>query len=180
MKILLASSEVHPYSKTGGLADMVGALAKALARQGHRVGVVAPLYAGIREQFRDIKTFDYLLEVPLGNARVRGAVCVREPNPALAFYFIDHPGFFQRDGLYQNNGTDYPDNAERFVFFSKAVAQLGMYLPWKPELLHLNDWQTGLVPLFLRQHSRGAGPYPAPQNLFYHPQPRLSGTLHHG
>ena len=71
MKILLASSEVHPYSKTGGLADMVGALAKALARAGHQVGLVTPLYGGIREQFPGLKKMDWSLNLPLGRAASR-------------------------------------------------------------------------------------------------------------
>ena len=74
MRILLASSEVHPYSKTGGLADMVGALAKTLARAGHRVGVVTPLYAGIRERFPGLKQLDLPLELPLGAQTVRGEI----------------------------------------------------------------------------------------------------------
>ena len=72
MRILLVSSEVHPYSKTGGLADMVGSLAKTLARDGHRVGVVTPLYAGIRERFPELRQLDLPLEFPLGLRRVRG------------------------------------------------------------------------------------------------------------
>ena len=72
MRILLASSEVHPYSKTGGLADMVGALAKALAQAGHQVGVVTPLYAGIRERFPQLKQVDLPLDLPLGPQPVRG------------------------------------------------------------------------------------------------------------
>ena len=71
MRILLAGSEVHPYSKTGGLADMVGSLAKTLARAGHRVGVVTPLYAGIRERFPDLKQLELPLDFPLGRATCR-------------------------------------------------------------------------------------------------------------
>ena len=69
MRILLASSEVHPYSKTGGLGDMVGALAKALGRAGHQVGVVTPLYRGIRERFPQIRKFDWWIDLPLGTSR---------------------------------------------------------------------------------------------------------------
>ena len=154
MKILLTSSEVHPYSKTGGLADMVGALAKSLARLGHQVGVVTPLYAGIRERFNDLKPFSLKLELPLGSSIVRGEVWTREVSPGLTIYFIDQPGFYQRAGIYGQHGVDYGDNAERFIFFSKAIAHLGRQLSWKPEILHLNDWQTGLVPLFINQQAR--------------------------
>ena len=84
MKILLGSSEVHPYSKTGGLADMVGALARTLARAGHRVGVVTPLYQGIPGRFPELKPLDLPLDFPLGARRVRGAAAADaaliEPN----------------------------------------------------------------------------------------------------
>jgi len=157
MKILLASSEIHPYSKTGGLADMVGTLGRALAHAGHQVGMVTPLYRGIRERLPDLKQLDYSLEVPLGAHKVRGTVWQIEGAPNLAIYFVDHAGFFDRPGLYQADNGDYPDNAERFIFFSKAVAHLALYLPWQPEILHVNDWQTAAAALLLHQHRRQAG-----------------------
>jgi starch synthase len=149
MKILLASSELHPYSKTGGLADMVGSLAKALADAGHKVGVVTPLYRGIRERFPQIQKMDWHMDLPLGSHRVKAEVWTFEPDPGLTIYFIDQPGFYQRASIYQQLGVDFADNAERFIFFSKAVMHLARYLPWRPEVVHANDWQTGLVPLLL-------------------------------
>ena len=153
MRILVASSEVHPYSKTGGLADMVGALAKTLAGLGHQVGLVTPLYSGIREQFPQLKLLDLPLEFPLGSQQVAGGVWALEPRDRLTIYFIEQPAFYQRSALYQINGVDYPDNAERFIFFSKAVAHLALHLSWKPELLHLNDWQSALAALLI-EHQR--------------------------
>ena len=136
MRILLASSEVHPYSKTGGLADMVGSLAKTLARTGHRVGVVTPLYAGIRERFPDLKQLDLPLDFPLGPRNVRGEIWSLEPIPGLTVYFVDQPAFYERAGLYQEEGIDYPDNAERFIFFSKAAAHLALHLDWRGRRPH--------------------------------------------
>lgn len=156
-RILLASSEVYPYSKTGGLADMVGALAKALARKGLEVGLVTPLYPGTREQYPDLRRLDLPLDLPFGSQRVHGEVWTRQPIPGLTLYFLDQPSFFQRAGIYQQHGIDYPDNAERFIFFSKATAHLGMHLPWKPELVHLHDWQAGLAALFIRHQRRLPG-----------------------
>lgn len=153
MRLLLASSEVLPYSKTGGLADMAQALGKALAQAGHRVGLVTPLYLGVRERFAGLKPLDLRLDFPLGHARCRGEVWALEPHPGLTVYFIDQPAFYQRASLYQAHGVDYPDNAERFMFFSKAIAHLALRLDWKPEVLHLNDWQTGFAALFI-QHQR--------------------------
>ena len=169
MKILLASGEVHPYSKTGGLGDMVGALGKALAREGHQVGLVTPLYAGIRERFPALKPFDWVLNLPLGGRRVAGKVCTLEPLPGLTIYFIDQPEFYLRPGLYQNGGFDYHDNAERFIFLSKTVAHLARHLPWKPELVHVHDWQVGLVPLLIN-HEKSSGGWANP--------PRTCLTIH--
>jgi len=153
MKILLASSEVHPYSKTGGLADMVGALGKWLARAGHEVGVVTPLYRGIRERFSGIKKTGSVLDLPLGPQRAQAEVCTLLPSERLTVYFIDHPGFYDRASYYGENDLDYPDNAQRFIFFSKAVAHLARTLPWKPEVVHLHDWQAGLTPILLLQQA---------------------------
>src|SRR5579859_245805 len=109
MKVLLASSEVYPYSKTGGLADMVGSLGKALARTGHKVGVVTPLYRGIRERFPKLERVDLALDFPLGLRQVRGELWHLSAEPGLSIYLVDQPEFYQRSGLYQQEGTDYPD-----------------------------------------------------------------------
>src|SRR5260221_1037270 len=155
MNILLASSEVHPYSKTGGLADMVGALAKTLARSGFEVGVVTPLYSGIWEHFPGLKkTNEPPFELPLGVARIQGELWTLEAAPNLRLYFVDVPQFYQRSELYQKQGVDYSDNAERFIFFSKAIAHLALNLPWKPEVVHLHDWQAGFAALFLHRERR--------------------------
>jgi starch synthase len=163
MNILLASSEVHPYSKTGGLADMVGSLGKALARAGHRVGVVSPLYQGIRERCAELKSAGTELDLPLGVRRVRGEVWRLDPEQGLTLYFIDQPELYQRAGLYQKDGVDYPDNAERFLFLSKAVAHLALNLEWKPDVVHLNDWQVAFAALFLHHQRPGAPGKPPPR-----------------
>jgi starch synthase len=172
MKILLASSEVHPYSKTGGLGDMVGALGKALARAGHQVGIAAPLYLGIRERFAGLRQLDLPLDFPLGVRRERGEVWTLEPTYGLTIYFVDQPEFFQRSALYQKEGADFPDNAERFLFFSKAVAYLALHLPGGlPEVLHLHDWQTGFAALFLAHQYKLTGQGSATS-------PRVCMTIH--
>jgi len=155
MRLLLASSEVHPYSKSGGLADMVAALAKALGRAGHQVGLVTPLYRGIREKFRDVQWFDYRIDVPLGLDRAQAEVWTTQPSENVTVYFIHRPEFYDRASLYNENNIDYEDNPQRFVFLSKCVTHLARYLPWQPELVHVHDWQVGLVPLMiLHQRSR--------------------------
>jgi starch synthase len=163
MKVLLASSEVHPYSKTGGLADMVGALAKSLAHSGQQVGLVTPLYKGILENFPDIQQFDWRIDLPLGAGRVQAEVWRRDWEPGLTVYFIHQEEFFFRDGLYQTNGIDYPDNADRFIFFSKCVAHLARSLAWQPGIVHVHDWQAGLVPLMILDGKKRAGWGTAPK-----------------
>lgn len=157
MRILLASSEVHPYSKTGGLADMVGALGKALAQAGHRVGIVTPLYRGIAERFPEIRRVDWQIDLPLGARRAQAELWAAEPIKDLTIYFINQPAYYDRAALYQENGADFWDNGERFIFFSKCVAQLARYLPWQPEVVHVHDWQTALVPALILHQSRTAG-----------------------
>jgi starch synthase len=157
MNILLASSEVHPYSKTGGLADMVGALGKALARAGHEVRIVTLLYRGLAEKFPGMRRVDWLFDLPLGANRVLGKLWSLEVEPGLTVYFVDQPAFYQRRGLYLEDHVSYADNAERFIFYSKCVAHLARYLPWRPDLVHVNDWQAGLVPLLMQHQRRSEG-----------------------
>jgi len=155
MRLLLASSEVHPYSKSGGLADMVGALAKALGRAGHQVGVVTPLYRGIREKFPELQWLDYSLNLPLGVEWVQAQVFTLRPSEGVTIYFVDCHRFYDRPGLYNENNTDFADNAQRFIFFSKCATHLARYLPWQPEILNVHDWQAALAPLLvLHQKSR--------------------------
>jgi len=156
MRILLASGEVHPYSKTGGLADSVGAFAKALARAGHQVAVVTPLYRGVRDRFPAMKPVDWRFDQPLGSKLENAGLLALDPAERLRVYFINHPGYYDRAGVYGERGSDYWDNGERFVFFSKCVTHLARYLPEKPDVLHVHDWHTGLVPLLV-SHLKRAG-----------------------
>jgi starch synthase len=166
MRILLASSEVHPYSKSGGLADMVAALAKALGRAGHQVGLVTPLYSGIIDRFPQLQPFDWWMELPLGGSRVPANVWTATPSPGVTIYFVDHPPFFSRAELYGEAGHDYPDNAQRFIFFSKAVVQLARYLPWRPEIVHAHDWQAGLAPILMLHQRLTDGWVNVPRTCF--------------
>ncbi|HUE37624.1 MAG TPA: glycogen synthase GlgA [Candidatus Acidoferrum sp.] len=169
MNILLASSEVYPYSKTGGLADMVGALAKTLARTGHQARIVTPLYRGIAEQYPQIRREDWWFDLPLGSRHVQAELFSLEPEPNLTVYFIRQPQFYDRDGYYLENNVSYTDNDERFIFFSKCVAHLARYLPWRPDIIHVHDWQAALVPaLVLNQKAREGWGNPPPACLTIH------------
>lgn len=157
MNILLATSELHPYSKSGGLADMVGALARTLARTGHDTRVVTPLYRGIQEKFPEIRREDWWLEAPLGSRRVQAELYSLRPEPNFTVYFIRKPEFYDRAGYYMENNVGYADNADRFIFFSKCVVHLARYLPWRPAVIHVNDWQTALVPALVLAQQRNEG-----------------------
>ena len=153
MRILLASSEVHPFSKTGGLADMVVALGKSLASLGHRVGIVTPLYRGIRKKWPAIRPAYFKLNLPLGHGGVTGELLQLEMAPNLTIYFVDQPQFFDRPALYGEAGADYRDNSARFIYLSKCVAQVARHIYWKPEIVHVHDWQLGPVPLLIRDQA---------------------------
>lgn len=157
MRILAATSELHPYSKTGGLADMVAGLSNSLAAQGHDVKIVTPLYKCVRESVAALMPFDWEMKLPLGSQTIEAKVWVIHPRENLTVYFIDQAEFFDRDELYQTGQGGYPDNPDRFIFFSKAVTHLARYLDWRPDILHLHDWQTALIPLLVRHQSAHEG-----------------------
>lgn len=162
MNILLASSEVFPFSKTGGLADMVGALGRALAQAGHEVRLVTPLYRGIRQKYPALRKVDWNFELPMGDAFMQGGLWELDESPRLKIYFIEQESYFDRAGIYQEQNISYPDNAERYIFFSKCAVHLARYLPWRADIVHVHDWQTGLVPaLIQQQHGEGWAHAPA-------------------
>lgn len=169
MRILLASSEVFPYSKTGGLGDAVGALGKALARAGHEVVLVTPLHRGVRDRFATMQRVEWKFDLPLGAKRVDAALWQLSSAPGLTVYFVDKPEYFDRAGIYNDANGDFGDNAERFIFFSKCVVHLARHLPVKPEILHVHDWPVGLVPMLV-QHEHRAGGWKSP--------PKLCLTIH--
>ncbi|KPJ48651.1 MAG: hypothetical protein AMJ41_04480 [candidate division Zixibacteria bacterium DG_27] len=153
MKIAVVSPEAVPFAKTGGLADVAGALPKALSSLGADVKVFSPKYASIDEHTYRIETVLPNLRVPVGNGvedfSLKGC---RLPDSEVEWLFVDSPEYFGRDDLYvdKKTGQDFPDNDERFLLFCRGVLESLKALGWKPDLLHLNDWQTGLIPAYLR------------------------------
>ena len=143
MNILLAASEIVPYAKTGGLADVAGALPKALARLGHTVRVVAPRYNIDRIESSG-KRLEGELAVPFDFGIRRSAVYIDDSN-AVPVYFIDAPEYFSRGNLYGE-----PDDTERFAFFSRAILELAKAFGESFDIIHLNDWMTGLAPAYLK------------------------------
>ncbi len=151
MNILFASSEAVPYCKTGGLADVAGALPNALASGGRASLVLfVPYYRSVRESGFALKKLG-TLKVPLGGRTVEARLLSSREGGVPA-WLLDCPEFFDRAGIYGERGRDYPDNAERYAFFSRAAFEACRLEGLRPEILHANDWQTGLVPAFLETH----------------------------
>ena len=150
MRILLASSEVHPYSKTGGLGDAVAALGGALAHAGHDVDIMTPLYRGIREKYPRITPVDWVFDIPMGADRITGNLFALKVSKNLTVYFVDKPEYFDRSGIYNENNYDYSDNAERFIFFSKCIVSFARHFSVNPEVLHLNDWPVAVAALLAK------------------------------
>lgn len=149
MKILLVASEVSPFAKTGGLADVSSALPIALNEQGMDVRIVMPAYRSVNPVPSEIAVPAF--NVKLGNTILSTTIYQSFlPNTRVPVYFIHTPELFHRDSLYQENGVDYPDNALRFAFLSKAALQMIGRLDWQPDIIHCNDWQTGPLPMMLR------------------------------
>ncbi|MBI3327641.1 MAG: glycogen synthase GlgA [Nitrospinae bacterium] len=150
MNILMAASEVAPYAKTGGLADVVGSLPKALAALGHRVSVIMPRYPMVERAVRSLEKVHAGLDVPMGSHAERGVIWTAKLTPQIPVYFVEHRGFFERDSLYTTASGDYPDNAQRFTFFAKIVLEACRALTLQPDLIHCHDWQAALIPAYLK------------------------------
>jgi starch synthase len=174
--VLLAASEVVGFAKTGGLADVAGSLPRALAERGHSCAVILPLYRCARNASNRPEPTTLSFTIPMRGRPVPGRLWrATLPDSAVPVYFVEQNDYFDRDdprlgrGLYQftaSDGTkkDYPDNCERFVFFSRAVLEAIRLLDFWPDVLHANDWQSGLVPVYLREeHSRRGHPDLRPQ-----------------
>ncbi len=150
MHIYLVSPEVWPFARVGGLAEVSHDLPLALAARGHTVDVVTPKCRLSPELESQVERLDLTLEVPVSWRQHRAEVCRMEMAPGVNLYLICHEHLFDREGLYGNAYGDYEDNAERFIFFSRAAVELALALEMKPDVVHLHDWTTGLVPLYLR------------------------------
>ncbi len=144
MKILFAASEAVPFIKTGGLADVAGSLPKALAQAGHEVKVILPLYEGISGEWRSQMTFLKYFNVTLSWRQVYCGIFQLERD-GVTYWFVDNEYYFKRWQMY-----GHFDDCERFAYFSRAVIETPGQLDWSPDIIHCNDWQTALVPVYLK------------------------------
>lgn len=145
MRILFVSSEVAPYSKTGGLADVSSALPAHLQKKGHDVLVVTPRYGKIDIASWDLRRRRAKLSISIKGKAVQGGVLDAQSPDGVPMAFIDQPKYFDRAGLYGENGADYPDNDERFSFLCHAALETCTLSGFSPDVIHLNDWQTAPI-----------------------------------
>jgi len=145
MRILMVASEAAPFAKTGGLADVVGALPRALAHLGHHVDVVMPRYRGIVDG-KSLARLTVPLGRQIGHATVYGAAV-----DGTRMLFVDHPPYFDRDYLYGAVGHDYPDNPERFAFLCRAALEWAAQADEPYDVFHAHDWQAGLLPVLQQE-----------------------------
>ena len=160
MKILFAVSEATPFVASGGLADVAGALPRTVGQQGQNCRVVMPLYASVSAQHRERMEFVAELGVTLGWRR-QSCTVYRLTEGGIIHYFIDNPYYFGRPRLY----GEY-DDAERFAFFSKAVLEMLEPVGFIPDVIHCNDWQTALIPIYLNLFYRDSLPLRHVSTLF--------------
>lgn len=145
MKILFAASEAAPFAKVGGLADVAGSLPAALAAQGHEVRVILPLYQAVAEKWGDQMTFVKCFDVKLAWRTAYCGIFSLEKD-GVTYWFVDNEYYFKRAEIY-----GHYDDGERFAYLSRAVLEAPLNLDFIPDILHCNDWQTALVPIYLAE-----------------------------
>ena len=160
MKVLYVASEAVPFVKTGGLADVAGSLPAALVKDGVDCRVILPKYGAISEEIRNTMehVYDGILNVAWRDKFVGIDKYVLD---GVTYYFVDNEEYFNREGFY-----GYPDDAERFSFFSRAVLNLLPALDFWPDIIHANDWHSALVPVFLKLEHMDDARYAGIKSLF--------------
>jgi ADP-glucose type glycogen/starch synthase len=153
LKILIVASEATPFAKTGGLADVVGSLPRALRQHGHDVQVAIPCYSSAKKRPIPLVQGAHSVEIRLQGRPYRATV-KKAVYDGVPFWLIDNPEFFERDALYGDSDGDYADNGLRFGFFSKAVLEIAKLQDFQPDLIHVHDWQSSLIPPLLKTSYR--------------------------
>ncbi len=156
MTILFIASEMVPFCKTGGLADVIGDLPRALAALGHDVTVMLPAYAAISRQTYPFKPVPGTLDIPVGAVAKPLALETLEWD-GVTVHLLRNDEYFDRDGLYGDLNGDWPDNGERFAFFCRGCLEAVRFLGLEPDIIHAHDWQAGLVPAYIRTLYAGDG-----------------------
>jgi starch synthase len=154
LRVLYAAAEVAPFAKTGGLADVAGALPQALARLGHDVRVVLPRHRGVEAAAGPLRVAVPRVTVPLADRIVEATILEGRLGDRVPVYFVAHEGYYDRPALYGAS-----DDCERFVFFCRSVLAALPALGWMPHVVHANDWQAGLLPVYLETLYRDTPEY---------------------
>ncbi len=153
MHIVMVASEVVPFAKTGGLADVTGTLPLSLARSKDSVSIIMPFYDrridAAKFAVKPLKPA-VSLSVPMGDAVISGKVLTTTLQHGVKVFFISQPSYYGRPDLYQTPEGDYPDNAQRFIFFARAAVETMLKLGLRPDIVHAHDWQAALVPVYLK------------------------------
>jgi starch synthase len=150
LRVLFATPEAVPFAKTGGLADVAGALPKFLQSLGCELNLVMPYYRTVKKSGIAVRPLGEVIEVPIGDEILGADVYQGQLTEKVPIYFIGREEFFDREYLYGTSKGDYFDNAERFIFFSRAALALCQYLEFSPDVVHHHEWQTGLIPAYLK------------------------------
>ncbi|MCD0460468.1 glycogen synthase GlgA [Roseiconus lacunae] len=155
MNIVYLSSEAVPFAKTGGLADVCGTLPREVAALGHRCTVIIPAFRSVRRSGCAIETTDQSFAIPISSEKLVGGRLLKShlPHSDVEVLMIDQPHYFDRPSLYGDATGDYPDNAERFTFFCRAALVALQRLGRNVDIVHCNDWQTGLIPGLIRANA---------------------------
>ncbi len=159
VNVVYLTSEAVPFAKTGGLADVCGTLPARVAAMGHRATIIMPAFRSIRNGGVPVESTDISFAVPMGDQKLIGCRLLKSklPEGDVTVWFIDQPQYFDRDSIYGTSAGDYPDNAERFAFYCRAAIQAIRRIGWTVDIVHCNDWQSGLVPALM-----AADPSPQP------------------
>lgn len=150
MNIAFIASECTPFAKTGGLADVVGSLPHWIQSFGHDVRVFIPKYRGITPERYPIKRISSHIPVTIRHLSIKTPIWQGMLAKKVPIYFIEYNRYFDRDYLYGTPEGDYPDNDKRFIFFTRAVFEVMKHIDFRPDIIHCNDWQTGLFPAYLK------------------------------
>lgn len=152
MNIVYLTTEAVPFAKTGGLADVCGALPSRVAALGHRAAIIMPAFRSVHHCDLKVVPTDISFAVSMSPRKLVGCRLLKSqlPDGDVPVWFIDQPQYFDRESLYGTSTGDYPDNAERFAFFCRAAIQAIHRIGSSPDVIHCNDWQCGLVPALIQ------------------------------
>ncbi|MBT5376077.1 MAG: glycogen synthase GlgA [Nitrospinaceae bacterium] len=177
LKILFVATEVHPFAKTGGLADVSSALPSALKKLGHDIRVIMPKYPCTTKAGKTIEPLNLNVDISTGNTCHKGYLFQSELSEGIALYLIEQSEYYDREHLYGEPDCEYSDNVERFSYFCQAVLEACKKLNFQPDIIHCNDWHTGLIPVYLK--TQGDSWFSQTKTLFSIHNLGYQGNFHH-